>query len=177
MDNLTEVQEIIARLELYHYTRTAPEDLILLKWWMEMVESGDLQLAFPLTTQPLGAFLSMFQSKCILITSGSPIWYAFWFEPAFNSRAAWVGNWCSPSKRGTRTQFDATWAMFSYVLAAFPNILAMTKQESLIDEMTKIGYSVLGKFPKMFDNINDAWVLAMTAESFAASKLGSIRSK
>lgn len=178
-DALTHAHDIISRLQLRHYAGEYAEDMILLHWWMDMHESGELQTMMPLHGQPLGAFVSQFRHGNILVYSAHPdkLWFAFWFEPCFNGRAAWVSNWCAPDKRGSRDQYDATWAMHTYLFAAYPVLLAMSKQPRVIDELAKLGYNNIATLPKLFDVENDATIATATHASFLASKFNSIRSQ
>jgi hypothetical protein len=174
-----EVRDTIKRLDIKHYTRTPQEDISLAQLFMTMCENGDMARCFPEYLARLGSFLQLFQTTNYLIYAKEnlDIWYAFWHEPCFNGRAAWVSYWCAPHKRATRDNLDATWSSYTYLLAVYPHLFGITKQEGLLDEHTKLGYTIVSKYSKLFDENNDAWLVHLDEPAFKASKLYQLRSK
>lgn len=145
------------------YQPSVANDLLLARWWGELHSSGEIQRMLMRDAHTLSGFMRMLQSPTILVldTDEQGIWFAMWFEPIMSG--AFVGVWIAERARHTKTAYDAVQRAHKTALQTTPILIAITKQEKLLDEFERFGYDRLCRIPRLFDG-EDAWVLALTLE-------------
>lgn len=150
-------------VELAQYKPGIEQDCLLTYWYVTMIATKELQLTF--TELSLSAFLQSFQPPHHLIyaQSAGRIWFAAWFDPVFDG--ALLGVWGDKSKRRTKIGLGAFETAVEYGLARWPVLVGITRQEKLLDEHRRLGYTLMGKLPKLWGG-EDTWVLYLTRESF-----------
>lgn len=165
--------EEMAEKELILYESSESQDVLLIRWWMSLHDSGELEKAFSPAVQTPSAFLNLFQPSNILIYArDEDIWLAAWFENMFGDTATFMGLWVDEQKRGTKEAVKLTRAIYNYALRVWPTIFSVTKQESLLSIMQQTGYTLLGEFPKFWGGVESACLLSLTSEGFQQGILG-----
>jgi hypothetical protein len=148
-----------AKEELYPYDYTTQEWL-LVAWYQELVESGDMYVTFASDMRYLSNFLQFFRGRVTLGYSADErgIWFALWVEPMMSG--AYWGVWIRKDKRHTVSAFKALAFGIDEALKYFTCIIGICKQEHLRDIHLKLGFKKLGVIPALWDGEDvDAYVL------------------
>lgn len=152
-------------VKLIQYKPGIEQDCLLTHWYMMMIATKELHQTF--TELSLSAFLRSFQLPHHLIyaqdSGNGHIWFAAWFDPVFDG--ALLGIWADKSKRPTKVGLATFEAAIEYGLARWPVLVSVTRQEKLLDEHRRLGYTLVGKLP-MFWGGENAWILHLTREGF-----------
>ena len=165
--NLTEE---IKSLGIRGYSSTPEEDSLILDWWTELVTTKTLPVIFSKSCYSLSLFYKLFQRPNWLfyLTDEEGITLAIWAEPMFST--ACVGVWTAPRARKSKSTFKAMQLTYYTLFTIFSRILGITKQENLLPQHEKLGYTVIGKAPGLIDD-EPCWIVMLTREAFEASKL------
>lgn len=151
---------------LTRYSATAAEDLLIARWWARMYADGDIERLFTRDGQTLASLLRIVGPPKLMFYAqdAEGIWFAAWFEQLFNSLVA--GLWIRRDRRTSIGGLDAWLGVLEVGLKVSPTILGITKQEELLPGHRKLGYTVLGQVPGMWDG-EPAWIVMLTREAFA----------
>jgi hypothetical protein len=149
-------------------------DMRLLRWWMDLTQSGDmLKIRQPGSTT-LTQFLSSFQPPVALLYSldkSNDIDFAMWIEPADASeKVVYHGAWAKKSIRGGRKIFELSKLGFSMIFEVYENILVYTWQQELLPLHDKFGYNVIGVVPNFLSH-KTVYHLHLSKENFLKSRL------
>jgi len=158
------------------YSQSPAEDLIMLRWWIHLTETGDMQRLITPKSRRLPAFLSVFKFPTALIYSldaMGEIDNAFWATPE-DDHIAYCGLWCREDVRGKRRQFDFTSFVYTFAFEFYSALLGTTWQADLLDIHQKLGYNVIGCIPKLYDE-DFVYIVHLTREAFQASHLAKVR--
>lgn len=147
------------------YNRSTEHDLLLARWWAILCETGELRTTFAKSIESLSSFYALFHPPSVLLffTDANGIWLAAWFESVLSG--AFMGLWSRQDKRKSRSAFRAVLSIYRQALVTWPVLIGVTKQEKLIDQHQRLGYTLLGKIPCLFDG-EDAFVLVLTKQTF-----------
>lgn len=151
------------------YEGNTKDSMTLLSWWMELVESDELdKILFP-STHSLGSFMHYFQpSKVRLVycpDENGKIELAFWGEPVAPG-IIFLSLWARSSLRHTRRGVQMVLDIYRQIFDTFHVVCGVTKQERLLKVHAKLGYKVIAKVPKLWSGIEDAWLVILTKEDF-----------
>jgi hypothetical protein len=146
-------------LQLY---QQGDQDRFLLRWWLYLWETGDIEDLLVKDTRTLYKFLQIFQlpNQLYYILEDNKIWFAAWLEPFYNT--AFFNLWVDRSKRGTVLAHKAVDLLYESCFDILPYILGITKHKSLIAVHHKKGYRTVGTLPGLFDG-SDAYVMMLKA--------------
>lgn len=155
--------------QLQLYTNTPADSIRLLRWWMELTETGDIsKILFP-SCQTLASFINLFQSgKCSLayvLDPNDTIKFAVWGEQICQG-VVFLSLWCKPSFRRTKAGVQTAIDAYTKVFEIYSLILGLTKQEALLKTHKKWGYEILSKIPKAWGGVEDAWLVMLKKENF-----------
>lgn len=180
--NATKANEIFERyaeqfktLNARIYTQAQTEDLLMLRWWMHVSETGDITKFMLPEAQRLPAFLNVFKPPTALVYSlstANEIISAFWATPvdvASTHKAAYCGLWVHPGLRGKRYQYNFTHMAYTFAFEFYSTLLGMTWQPDLLDIHKKLGYNVVGCIPHLYDQ-DFLYIVHLTREAFDASR-------
>ena len=157
------------------YSQSPIEDLLMLRWWIHLNETGDINRLILPDSRRLSPFLNVFKLPTALIYSRNPageIDNAFWASPVdgiSKHKAAYCGLWCRPDTRGKRRQFDFVAFVYSFAFEFYTALLGMTWQPDLLDLHQKLGYNVVGCIPNLYDE-DFLYVVHLTREAFQSSR-------
>lgn len=149
---------------LYYPSRE--NDLEIVRWWIRLERDGDLDklmLEGGRTVNDLFRMVSAPKAMLYAATPEDGIWFAMWFEPCLNG--AFCGAWLAKDKRGSRQGVYAFLDAWTWALAAFPVLIGVTKQTDLLRIHRRVGYTVLGSVPFLFDG-QEATVMYLTRRAF-----------
>lgn len=157
------------------YSQSPAEDLLMLRWWIHLNETGDINRLMLPDARRLSPFLNVFKWPLALIYSldkHNEIDNAFWAAPndgMSKHKAAYCGIWCRADRRGKRHQFDFTAFVYTFAFEFYEVLLGMTWQPDLLDIHQKLGYSIVGCVPKLYDE-DFLYIVHLTRENFNASR-------
>ena len=157
---------------LVFYNSSQEHDILLLKWWVHLNNTGDFDRLFGDSQRPLAKFLRIFTPPCVLILAieNDNTWAAIWFTPAGErADAAFVGYWCDESKRGSRKHMALSVFTYDMAFKFWKVLVGVTKQECLLAIHRKAGYNIVGQVPYFMEG-EDAWVLYLTEDNWHNSK-------
>lgn len=171
------MEELLKRVEeagLNVYQQQPSEDTLLLRWWMDIVDNGDIDKLLPRRLQRLPIFLNIMQPPNVLVYSkdvDNRIWLAAWFEELFGGAIVLMGLWVHPDMRATKKVVSVTGVVYEIALAIWPTIFGVTVTD-LLDVHMKLGYTVLGEFEKLWDGESAGQLVCLTKEGFDKGYLG-----
>ncbi len=161
------------------YSQNPAEDLIMLRWWMRLSETGDINKLMLPEARRLSAFLNTFKLPVTLIyslDSANDVCSAFWASPVdgiSKHRAAYCGVWTRTDLRGKRFQFDFNLFAYTFAFEFYDALLGTTWQQDLLDLHQKLGYSVVGCIPNLHDE-DFIYIVHLTREAFQSSRVSQI---
>lgn len=184
--DISQAQEIFEKykanfdaLNAFIYSQNPVEDLIMLRWWMHLSETGDINRLMLPEARRLFTFLSTFKLPMTLVyslDSANDICSAFWTSPVdgiSKHRAAYCGIWTRTDLRGKRFQFDFTLFTHTFAFEFYDALLGTTWQQDLLDLYQKFGYSVVGCIPNLYDE-TFIYIVHTTREAFQSSRFSQI---
>lgn len=145
----------------------AASDILLLRWWQQMVEDGELLEVFGDCVATPSGFLSVFadtRTTLYYTADENGIGLALWYEPFMGNTA--LGMWGRKDWR-KRRWWDALKATLAEQLETFPMIIAMTRNKNLVVAGPEMGFVKLGQVPYLYRG-DTCDILYCTRESFAA---------
>ena len=148
------------------YQPSREHDLVVSAWWARLVAGPDAERTFtPSVTDTLSAFLGFFQQPKHLVfkldTVG--IWFAAWLEPVMSG--AYFGLWIREDRRHSKLALVAFEESLSIAFTIFPVLIGVTRQPDLIDGHKRLGYTLLGQIPYLWDD-TDVYIMFITKDAF-----------
>lgn len=151
-----------------------PEDsMILLHWYLELVNSGEIdKVLFP-STHSLGMFMHYFNNFSTIrliyvLDDNNKIKFAAWGN-AISSGIIFFSIWLKPSLRSAKEGAQIVLDVYNEVFKLFHIVQGITKQERLLKVHKKLGYKAVCKIPLGWDGVEDAWLVQMTKDDFLAA--------
>jgi len=158
------------------YSAQESEDTLLLRWWIRLQESGDIDRLITPDAHRLSTFLGIFRMPTTMfygLDNYNSIDNAAWFTPVDDTskhRMAYAAVWCRPNIRGKRRQFHFTTLVYSLIFEFYDALLGMTWQSSLLDIHKKLGYNIIGCIPGLYDQPH-CYVVHLKREDFFNSRV------
>lgn len=153
-------------MESYLYTPKENHDLPLLSWWNELVGSGDLQRVFGASMQSLTSFMRLFSEPSTTLVYGADdrTWTrAAWTVP-IASAGAW-SCWLRDDQRHKPSSLVFLLRSLRVGFTLYPTLLTLTRDYAVINEAQRVGFSLLGTIPGIFDG-ETAYVAYLSREDF-----------
>ncbi len=151
-----------------------PEDsMTLLHWYLELVNTGELdKVLFPFN-HSLGMFMQYFNdfSKVRMVyvpDDNNKIKFAAW-GTAVSPGVIFFSIWLKPELRSAKEGAQITLDIYNEIFKLFYVVQGITKQERLLKVHKKLGYKVVCKVPNGWAGIEDAWLVQMTKDDFLAA--------
>ena len=162
--------EQVKELGIRGYSGTPEEDNLILEWWTELVTSATLYTIFSKSCYSISAFFKLFQRPNWLfyLKDSEGLTLAIWAEPMFST--ACVGVWVAPRARKSKATFKGMQLIYYTLFTIYDRILGITKQENLLPQHTKLGYTVVGSVDGLLDD-QPCWLVVLTKDEFLNSKL------
>lgn len=152
------------------YNGSTEHDLLILRWWTDSFNSGELELFTTDTAQTPYGFLKMFEEPNILAfeTDDSQIIMAAWVEPFMNG--AFYSLWIHPDhRRPVEPALAFINETYEAAFRVYPVLVGITKQQRLLDSHAKLGYNYVGHIPHVFGE-EGAHILYLTEEQWRNAK-------
>ena len=152
------------------YEPSAVADTLLLKWWTEIQENGELEDVFAPSAQTLHGFLSIFQPPTVLFWKLEPdatgtlkVTSAIWFE-RFMADNTNMGMWVDSRYRHGRWWDDLIEVL--RVVFQYTNlVIYMTKRRHVIESGLRVGFTDVGQIPYIYRG-QAGWVAYLTKDVF-----------
>lgn len=144
--------------------------LLMAQVWGQAKASGDLEAMVADQSKSLPRFLKMLEPPTVTVfwTDEHGIGVLGWFEPIFGF--AFFSLWVRPDRREHRQEtLETVRQVYELGFKVFPAVLGITKQERLLKSHQRLGYTVVGEMPGLFDGDN-AWLVMLTKENFEAHR-------
>lgn len=150
------------------YTGTADEDVLVGRWYMQMVADGDLDGLFTRDSRTLGAVFAQVRRPHTLVYARDDdgLWFTVWGVQLLSG--TFLGLWVRRDRRRSREALRAVLDALAWYLEALPLVLGVTKQANHLREHRRLGYDVVGKIEGWFDG-EDAWIVKLTRERLHAT--------
>lgn len=145
----------------------AASDILLLRWWQQMVEDGELLEVFGDCVATPSGFLSVFgdaRTTLYYIADDDGIGLALWYEPFMGNTA--LGMWGRKDWR-KRRWWEPLRETLREQLKLFPLVIAMTRNQNLVVAGPEMGFAVLGQVPFLYRG-DTCTIEYLTREMFEA---------
>ena len=168
---MQKVKELMPEVPIEIYTGTPQQSLRLLYWWLELHETGDIKhVMFP-DSQGLGDFINLFQSGSCKLAFGvgeeGKIKVAMWGQQG-GPGIGFVSYWMSKSFRQHPYEGLAyTFRLYQLVFGLFDVIFGVTCQEGMQKVHEKMGYELVGEFPRIWSG-ERWWLWKLGRDDFCA---------
>lgn len=146
------------------YAPSPEHDALLLQWWGDMMESGDINKVFSPDLRAPSIFLSTFKTPTVLYFEQDEkgIATAVWFAPALNG--AMLSLWARKDWRGGKWRpavIDSLKCVFEIV----PIVLFVTRGEHVVKAAQEMGFTLAATIPYIYMG-EEAALGYMTKETF-----------
>lgn len=148
---LSRYREDFEKLNIRIYSRQHEEDILILRWWIRLQQTGEISDIRNPEAFRLSTFFSDFQPPTTLLYAldrNGQIDFACWLDaPPADRKTVYHGNWTAAEIRGTRRQYNLTRLSYQLIFEFFENITALTWQPELLKIHEKLGYVITGTIP------------------------------
>jgi hypothetical protein len=158
------------------YQADPHDSMVLLHWYLELVNTGDIdKVLFP-SNHSLGLFMQYFNdfSEVRLVyvpDDKGEIQFAAW-GTQMSPGVIFFSIWCREKLRSTKEGAQIVLDIYNAVFSVYQVVLGITKQERLLKVHKKLGYEIIDKIPKGWAGTEDAWMVLLTKDSFLAATGG-----
>ena len=160
--------------DFIQYNGSTEHDLLMFQWWTKMHQDGEFEQTFVKDVDSPSAFMAYFHLPRLLAfkltTNGiaPKPWICVWIEPCMDG--AFLGLWIDREWRNTKKCVRSTEEALEISLKQFPIIIGLTKQKRLLKPHQKMGYTIAGFVPKLW-NGDDVWILTLDSWGFKNRKM------
>lgn len=146
------------------YSGKPEQDQLLADWWMRMDADGDLPRTFAAGSRTMRELFHMMAPPQVLFyeRDAEGIWFACWVEQLLS--AACVGVWCRTDRRRSKGLLFSFLEALDLILRFAPVVIGITRHENLLASHTRLGYTVLGAVPNLFEGTTAGWVMVLTRD-------------
>ena len=161
--------------ELFEYIPSLEHDGLLLQWWMRLVASGDISKCFMEDAKRLSRFYELLArpTRVTFKVDAGGIWFVGWFCPIL--AGATFDMWVAPQRRKSKAFVEAMCEALEWGFDRWPVLIGVTAQENLLDDHERMGYTVVGPIPDLWDKGKMAWTMYVTRDSFHARRTQIVR--
>ena len=149
--------------DLHVYRAGTDDDALLVSWYVEMAGTGDLYTTFLDSMHSLTGFLAGFAGVDLLLgLDDGQVWAAIWIENMKGT--CFLGIWVAEAWRGSVRAGKFILTANTLTTAAYPTILAVTRQPAVVEMAQHLGYTTHGWIPGLWSGY-PAYLLSSTKES------------
>lgn len=162
--------------ELIEYVQCPLHDVAMLQWYGQLCAAGDIGIVIPRDVYTLSKFFEYLQPlKVVFKGDDAGIWFVGIFTSMFVG--AQFDMWVRPERRKGKAWVEAMCETLEWGFAKWSTLIGLTSQENLLDDHVRMGYTVAGKVPHLWDGTKDLWIMYVTKESFDMRETFVIRRK
>lgn len=171
-------EQNFAQLNLHVYSHSSAEDILFLRFWMHLNETGDIDKLITPDSKRLPQFLNVFQLPTVTfygLSESGEIDFVAWFkEPS--GKSIFGGIWANENLRGSRRLVYLVQNVYALIFEFYETILGATWQSELLQLHTKIGYAVTGNFSDFMGQAI-VWLVQLKKNDFFQSRIMQIGRK
>lgn len=151
------------------YEQTLECDLLIAALWGRINRSGDLERLLPISARTPSAFFSVLAPPTVTVLEcdDQGPWFCAWSKPEMSGGT--FGLWIAPERRSSPKTLRLLLDTLERFLTLYPVLFSITKQEGLLKGHERLGYTVHGPIPHLFDG-EPAWFVYLTREGFSEAK-------
>lgn len=165
------IQELLSLAEnetIKLYCGDSQDSMAILHWWMELVQSGELEKVIFPSCYDLAPFMNLFQSRSCMLAYNTDdegkIRLAMWGQQA-GPGICWISLWVRKGFRFTQSAVAITIKLYNIAFDTFDILMGITKQKGLLKIHKKAGYTVVGEFPHLWEGA-PGYLVMLTAQDF-----------
>lgn len=159
--------------KLIKYVPCQVHDVLLFQWFSTLCSSGEIEKLFLSNYWTLSKFFEHVASlDMVFRVDDKGIW--FWASYAPMLAGAQFDMWIRPDHRQSKASAEAMAEALEAGFERWPVLIGMTTQENLLDAHRRMGYTVVGKVPGLWQG-KDLWIMHITKEAFDARELFIVR--
>lgn len=182
MDNIDELVHkygpTLRELDAHFYNWTHDEDMLFLRWWMELMETGEIKKIMDPLSQRLPKFYEAFAYPTPVLYAldvHGRIEFVSWLrDAASQQQSIFMGNWVRSNLRGRKRHLRLIRVTYELAFSLYENVLGLTWQPALLKLHQKIGYNVIGNIPDYMGQ-KLVYLLRLNKQDFYRSKLMSLK--
>lgn len=161
--------------KLIEYRSDVAFDAIMLQWYKELVMSGAIKDLFNFRARALSGFYASLQPPVHLLCriDDNGLWYAAMVTPIF--AGAEFDMWIRPDKRASKEWLESMFEALEFGFDRYGTLIGLTAHEDLLDAHKRLGYTIVGKVPNLWDGERDLWVMYVTKAAFEARSAHVVR--
>lgn len=165
-----------SRLALKLYQNQEAEDWMLIKFYMQVAESGEYEKIFIPEARPISEALACFKppnTTFYALNDKKEIIFLFWVRPASNhdsEQTIVCSIWADEKFRKTKRFIQLTSLVYELIFTNYNYCMATTWQENLPTTFERAGYRMAGIIPHLY-GIERVFVMFLTREDFYKSFL------
>ena len=151
------------------------QDWALVRWWVDLVNTGEIDAIVQKTSQTLYTFLGVFQPPARLLYSANEkgeIEFVHWAKAVSGrpeENTASNGLWGAKHLRGSKKHMIFNYITYKIIFCFCDVILGETWQPEHLDRHRKIGYDVVGYMPNFLGR-EQYYFVRLTEKDFDASE-------
>ena len=154
------------------YEGSQEDSMALLRWYNELLATGDLEKVLFPGTHILGEFMAYFHSGKVRLVyipdDAGAMKLVTWGEGLANGLIMF-SLWMRPVFAHSRAGVQAAYDLYREIFEIFTVIQGITKQERLLKLHKKWGYEVVAKIPGIWAGVEDGWLVQLTKDNFYAA--------
>lgn len=160
--------------KLLEYKPDMQFDAILLQWYTDVVTSGAIKDLFNFRSRTLSGFYAALQPPIRLFVQLDErgMWFAAIVTPIF--AGAELDIWVREDKRKSKAWFESMFEALELCFTNYGTVIGLSTYEN-VATLERLGYTILGKIPNLWDGDRDLWVMYVTRESFEARETHIVR--
>lgn len=160
-------------IRIYHYDGSAVHDLLLARWYDDLLRLGDWDKCFLVSRQSPSWFYQYFSREVRLnfVEDQGRIMVAGWFEPCL-ARGTFFSLWVAPEWRPVPKGLEAVGAILTYAFQSVDVVLSITTQAETLEVYQRMGYTLLGEIPHLGGEGRPVWLLTLTAAQLQEGTYG-----
>lgn len=149
--------------------------VLLINWFIHLTATHQLHNLLTNSAHSIQGFLRVFEDRQLAFWHDERgIWMAFWTAPCLGG--VFFSLWVREDMRRTRLAYQCLMDAYEAVFRHWPVVLGLTRQKHLLKAHTRLGYTVEGLVPKLWDGW-DAWLVVLTKENFYGYRSAAARRK
>jgi hypothetical protein len=155
------------------YTPNFEQDALLLKLWLHLVESEDLNRLLPPESRPLSRFFKLFQEgvTTFYCLDDQGIWLLAWFTPiSSRAKSTFFSFWARSDKRNTKIWLKMVNLIYMISFDFWDSLFGITNQPKLLALHKKAGYSIVGVAQGLLDFDKQSFIVQLTKANYMNSK-------
>lgn len=159
---------------LIEYKANPEFDAVLLQWYTDLITTGAIKDLFNFRSRTLSGFYAALQPPIHLLVhvDDKGMWFAAIVTPIF--AGAELDIWVREDKRTSKAWFEAMFEALAFCFDKYGTVIGLSTYQN-VATLERLGYTILGKIPCLWDGDRDLWVMYVTRADFEARETHIVR--